>query len=154
MVKRSLIIILFLVYYTSQCPGQFFINTSDLFPDALEKNGSGTLKIFQDKAIDTLLSRHILKNRNSSEPNGYRIVIYMGRERNSGIEAKKIQAEFIQLYPKIPSYIEFQKPNNFLVKVGDFRTKLEGTNLFMQLQNKYPDSFLAKTFIDFSTLTK
>jgi len=112
------------------------------------------LNIYQDKAIDTLLSRRILKNKNTSEPNGYRIVIFIGRERNSGIEAKKIQAEFIQLNPNIPSYIEFQKPNNYLVKVCVFRTKLDGTKLFMQLQKEYPDSFLVKTFIDFSTLTK
>lgn len=154
MVRKSLIFILFLFYYISLCQGQFFISTADLFPDSLKKTGSGVLNIYQDKAIDTLLSRHILKNKNTSEPNGYRIVIFIGRERNSGIEAKKIQAEFIQLNPNIPSYIEFQKPNNYLVKVGVFRTKLDGTKLFMQLQKEYPDSFLAKTFIDFSTLTK
>jgi hypothetical protein len=153
MVKRRLIFILLLFYNLTLCYGQFFINTSDLFPDTLQKSGSGVLKIIQDKAIDTLLSRYILRNKISSEPNGYRVVIYLGRERNSGAEAKKVQAEFMLLYPDILSYIEFQKPNTYLVKVGNFRTKLEGTKLFMQLRKKYPDAFLGKTRIDFSNLT-
>jgi len=125
-----------------------------LFPQSLEKPGSGTLKIIQDPAIDTLLSRYILNKKNSQEPNGFRIVIYLGRERNSKDEAKKIHAEFMLLYPKIPSYLDFQEPITFLVSVGNFRSKAEGTKLFMELQKRYPNAFLGRQIINYSDIDK
>jgi len=125
-----------------------------LFPESIDKQGSGSLKIFQDPAIDTLLSRYILNKKNSREPNGYRIVIFLGRERNSKDEAKKIHAEFTTLYPKIPSDIIFQEPTTFLVSVGNFRSKVEGYKLFVELQKRYPNAFLSRQIIDYSDLNK
>src|ERR1035437_1368515 len=149
--KKLLLFSFFLFSTLNICIGQIFIKTTDLFPERLEKQGSGTMRIIQDPAIDTLLSRYILSNKNNTEPNGYRVVIYMGRERNARDEAKRIQSEFMVLYPNIPSYLDFQLPNTFTVKVGNFRNKTEGTKLFLQLDKKYPNAFLGPTFIDFST---
>jgi len=136
------------------CTGQAFIKTSDLFPETVEIKGSGTLKIFQDPAIDTLISRHILSNKYPKESNGYRINIYLGRMKNARYEANEIAAQFMAQYPKVPSYIDFQPPNVFFVTVGNFRTKIEGTKLFIEIQKKYPGAFLTKHFIDYSDLNK
>jgi len=154
MLPKSLFSFLFLFSTLYLCKGQVFIKTADLFPQSLEKSGSGTLKILQDPAIDTLLIRYILSKKTSSEPNGFRIVIYLGRERNSKDDAKKIHAEFMALYPKIPSYIDFQKPNTFLVSVGNFRSKVEGTKLFMELQKRYPNAFLGRQIINYADIYK
>jgi hypothetical protein len=154
MFKGGLFSLFFLVGTLNLSMGQVFIKTNDLFPESIEKPGSGTLKIFRDPAIDTLLSRYILSKRISKEPNGYRIVIYLGRERKSKDEARKIHAEFMLLYPKIPSYIDFQEPITFLVSVGNFRSKVEGTKLFMELQIRYPNAFLGRQIITYSDIDK
>ncbi len=154
MLTKSLLSFLFLFSILYLCKAQVFIKTTDLFPQSIEKPGSGTLKIFQEPTIDALLSRNILSNRISKEPNGYRIVIYLGRERNSIDKAKKILAEFMLLYPKIPSNIEFQEPITFLVSVGNFRSKVEGYKLFMELQKRYPNAFLNRQIINYSDIDK
>ena len=149
MLKICLLFLALLFGTLHMCLGQVFIKASDLFPDTIDKKGSGTLKIIQDPAIDTLLSRYILYKKFPKEPNGYRIAIYLGREKNAKNESNKICAEFMIQFPKIPYYIEFQEPTTYLVTVGNFRTKVEGTKLFMEIRKKYPDAFLIRQIINY-----
>jgi hypothetical protein len=81
------------------------------------------------------LDRAKLKNT------GYRIQIYS----NSGPAAKetaiKQQSEFLKLHEKTPSYTKWSYPN-WVVRVGDFRTKLEALEMHLAIRELYPASFI------------
>jgi len=136
------------------CIGQIFIRTADLFPVKVEKQGAGTLNIIQDPSVDTLLSRYILGKKFLTEPNGFRILIYRNQERTAKDESHRINAEFMTLFPKIPSNIEFQEPGSYLVLVGNFRTMIEGAKLLILIKKKYPDAILVRHILNYSELNK
>jgi hypothetical protein len=151
--KRLLILGLLLsIYYI--CTGQVIIKTSDLFPEKVNNPGSGTLNINQPLEIDTLLSRYILSKNISIEPNGYRILIYRNSEIVARKESERIHAEFMNLFPDIPAYREFQAPNYYLVLAGNFRSKTEGIKLLLLVSKKYPYSTLIPYFINYDEFDK
>ena len=82
-----------------------YITTSELFHREGENPHSGKLKIYQDPAFDTLLSRYILAGQNRFANlgyygmDGYRIQIYSSSNRNAREESSKARAEFINKYP-------------------------------------------------------
>ena len=47
-----------------------------------------------------------------------------------------MRADFMISYPDIPSHFEYAEPGWFLVRVGDFRTKMEGTKNTLHDQEK------------------
>ena len=78
-----------------------------------------------------------LANQNTDgDMEGYRIQIYRSSNRNAREESNKVRAEFMIEFPDIPSYIDYDKPGYFLVRVGDFRTKLEGSKSFVPNQKE------------------
>ena len=72
---------------------------------------------------------------------GYRIQIYS----NSGPAAKenavKQQSEFLKMHQTTPSYTKWSYPN-WVVRVGDFRTKLEALEFHLAIRELYPASFI------------
>jgi hypothetical protein len=85
---------------------------------------------------------------------GFRIQIYRNSNRNAREESNKVRAEFMIEFPDIPSYAEYAEPGYFLVKVGDFRTKLEGTKLLYLIRKKYPNAYMVPCNINFPDLNK
>jgi hypothetical protein len=153
LVKVLLACICFL-FSAMQCGAQF-IKTSDLFQAQSSVQRGGRLNIFQDASIDTLLSRYILsKKLLGGGMEGFRIQIYRSSNRNAREESNKIRAQFMVDFPDIPSYIEYEKPGYFLVRVGNFRTRMEGTKTLYLIRRKYPDAYIVPCIISFSDLNK
>ena len=136
------------------CNGQVINKTTDLFPATVNKSGSGTLNIDHAPEIDTLIRRYILSKKNSIEPNGFRILIYRNSEIVARNESERVQAEFMSLFPDIPSYRDFQVPNYYLVLAGNFRSKTEGIKLLLLVSKKYPYSTLIPYFINYDEFDK
>ena len=44
----------------------------------------------------------------------------------------------------MPSYEEYQQPN-FVINVGDFKTKLEAFELLKRIQAEFPYAFIVKS---------
>jgi len=136
---------------------QSFIKTSDLFKSSSDTK-TGKLNIIQDLAIDSLISRYILVNKNLSAENnhlgmeGFRIQIYMSSNRNAREESNKARAEFINKFPDIKSYIIYAEPGYFKTRVGDFRTRTEATKLFLKISKVFPDAYIVPDFIYFPDL--
>ena len=63
----------------------------------------------------------------SGKQDGYRIKIHFGIDREV---AETVRTKFSKSYPDYATYKEYQQPN-FVVLVGDFKTKLEA---FQSLQ--------------------
>lgn len=57
-------------------------------------------------------------------------------------------------FPDIPSYAQYDNPGYFLVRAGNFRTKLEGTKWLYNIRRKYPNAYLVPDKIYFPDLVK
>jgi hypothetical protein len=151
--RRTLITPFLLIGFSGFCNAQAFIKTTDLFrrPDYR----AGELNIDQKPAIDTLLSRYILaskKNRTmegTQGMEGFRIQIYYSSVRQAREESAKVRAEFINKFPDIMSYAQYQEPGYFMVRAGNFRTRIEGHKYLLMVRKEFPNAYLVPDIINF-----
>ncbi len=80
----------------------------------------------------------------AGQKDGYRIKIYLGVDRD-GAETMKTKCN--TLFPDLPTQIDYQQPN-FVVLVGDYRTKLQAFEAKKQIQADFPSSFIVKSKIN------
>jgi hypothetical protein len=153
--KKLFALIILLVSAVSLCDAQGFIKTADLFRRPESDRRSGTLNIIQDPSVDTLISRYIMANKIlEGRMEGFRIQIFRSSNRNAKEESNKERAKFMNEFPDIPSYAEFEKPGYFLVRVGDFRSKAELTKLLVTIRKKFPNAYPVPCKINFPDLIK
>lgn len=112
------------------------------------------LVINQPPGIDALVNRHILNNASKRGVDGWRIQIYRGGHRTANDDANRVRARFMGDYPELDTYLTFDKPNWFKVKVGDFRTREEAATVFFNIQASYPDAYLVRDVIAFKGSAK
>jgi hypothetical protein len=104
----------------------------------------GKITVMEDERITELDN---LKKKYPGQLNGYRVQIFFG-DRAKALETK---ANFTAEHPEIPAYISYLAPN-FRLRVGDFRTKLEGEKLKKEIEYTYPGSYLVKDKIELPSL--
>lgn len=80
---------------------------------------------------------------NNGEYDGYRIKIHFGADRT---KAREIKTKFSQKFFDYNSYEDYDQPN-FIITVGDFRTKLEAFEALKKIQIEFPNSFIVKSKI-------
>lgn len=112
------------------------------------------LIINQDPELDTLISRHIMANAMKKGVDGWRIQIYRGGHRTASEDANKVRARFMEDFPEVRTYLTFDRPNWFKVKVGDFRTREDAATIFFTIQAKYPEAYLIRDVIAFTSPEK
>ena len=158
---RKIFLFLVILFITVDfCRSQAFIRTSDLMGWSDDKSGSGSLTIIQDPAIDSLLSRTISANRRvrtvdgSQGIQGFRIQIYYSSVRTARDESSRARAEFINKFPDIVSYTQYQEPGYFIVRAGDYRTRKEGYKDLMSVLKVFPDAYLVPAVINYPGLTQ
>lgn len=117
-------------------------------------SGNAKVRIEQDIRIDSLLSRHIDANREYKGIDGFRIQIYRGSARNAREEANKANADFISEFPDVSSYLRFDQPNFFKVRVGDYRTKHDAYPDYIMIRKKFPNAYIVTDIINFPDLGK
>jgi SPOR domain len=74
------------------------------------------------------------------EQDGYQIKIHFGVDRD---KAKATRNKFQQKFSDINSYEDYQQPN-FVVLVGDFKTKLEAFESLKKIKTDFPNAFIVK----------
>ena len=79
--------------------------------------------------------------RSNGESDGYRIKIHFSADKT---KAREVQAKFNSKFSDVPSYEEYQQPN-FVINVGDFKTKLEAFELLKRIQAEFPYAFIVKS---------
>ncbi len=154
LMKSLLFATLFAIFLPLSLTAQRGLGVEELMNDGRPRYMADRLVVFQDPAIDTLVSRHILMNASKNGLDGWRIQIYRGGHRTANEDSNKICARFMEDYPDIPAYRTFDRPNWFKVKVGDFRTREEAAKVFFEIQSKYPDAYLIRDVIAFKTQIK
>jgi len=104
-----------------------------------------------------MANRNIYRDRGYYGMEGFRIQIYSSSNRDAKEESAKANAEFLDKFPEsrfpeLKSYTQFAQPAYYKIRVGDFRTKLEATKLFLLVSKEFPDSYLVPDIINFPDL--
>jgi hypothetical protein len=157
---RKLISVLVILGFSSLIVrSQSYISASELFKSTDAYAQSGKLTINQDPALDTLIGRYIMANKNLEERNGgytgvegFRIQIYNSSDRNAKIESAKVRQEFMNQFPDVVSYLLFAEPAWYKVRVGNFRSRTEATRLFLIVSKKFPNADLVPDIINLPDL--
>lgn len=151
-------VLFFCLFATVVSLAQPAIKTSDLFNRDADGDRTGRLEISQPQQLDTLISRHILANKNLYSVNnhygmeGFRIQIYASNNRNAREESNKTRADFINKFPDIVSYPLYAEPGYFKVRVGDFRTRSEAIKLYQAISKEFPGAYIVPDVINFPDL--
>jgi hypothetical protein len=155
MIRKSFLLLAILLLSVDLSRSQAFIRTADLMRRPDEGSGRGTLNIIQDRAVDTLLSRYILSNKKirtiegTQGIQGFRIQIYYNNVRNAREESARTRADFINKFPDIVSYAQYQEPGYFMVRAGNFRTKSEGYKDLLSIRKEFPNAYLVPAVITY-----
>lgn len=118
--------ILFLIFSVLSLSGAVFGQTSQT---------QTQLKVKQ--LVDKKAEYNRLTN---GEMDGYRIKIHFGADRDA---ARNIKSKFSAKFPEYDTHEDYQQPN-FVVLIGDFKTKLEAFESLKKIQPDFPNSFIVK----------
>ena len=101
-----------------------------------------------EQGIDALVHKYenILKAKNGVE--GWRVQLLFKAKQK---EIMQLKIDFINLYPEIPAYLEYDAPY-YRVRVGNFRTKLEAIKIKQQISKNFPGAYPVPEIINFSQL--
>jgi hypothetical protein len=78
--------------------------------------------------------------KTDGEYDGYRLKIHFGSDRSKAMEVK---SRFLGKYSDFGAYDEYQQPN-FVIVVGDFKTKPDAYGFLKQIQGDFPNAFIIK----------
>lgn len=124
--------ILFLIFILSPFFGLF----SQENPNSNAIQTSLKVRALQEKKEE-------FHKRTNGESDGYRVKIHFGSDKT---KAREVQAKFSSKYSDIPTYEDYQQPN-FVINVGNFKTKLEAYELIKKIKDDYPYAFIVKSKI-------
>lgn len=83
------------------------------------------------------------RRRTGGEYEGYRIKIHFGIDKTA---AREVKQKFEAKYPEIIAYEDYKQPN-FVIEVGDFKTRVEAYEALKRVQADFPNAFLVKSKI-------
>ena len=116
-----------------------------------QSQNEGTVRIHGEPAIDSLVRLHVAYNQTFPTIPGYRIQIFMESGNRALANCEEVEAEFLEKYEDIPTYITFSAPY-YRVRVGDFRTRLEAEKFLQRINRKYPNAWVIKDEINLPDL--
>ena len=122
--------ILFLIFILVQFSGLF--SQENINSNAIQT--AIKVKALQEKKIE-------YNKRTNGESDGYRVKIHFSADKT---KAREVQSRFSSKYYDVPTYEEYQQPN-FVINVGDFKTKLEAYELLKKIKEDYPYAFIVKS---------
>ena len=114
--------------------------TSVFCSRAEARTDADTIRLSSDPRLGELADRF----NKSHEISGYRIQITSANRKEA---AKKVLSRFASLYGNIKAYEIYQQPF-FVVKVGDFLTKLEARKFHREIEEAFPGSFIVPDQVD------
>ena len=101
-----------------------------------------------EQGIDALVHKYenILKAKNGVE--GWRVQLLFKAKQK---EIMQLKIDFINLYPEIPAYLEYDAPY-YRVRVGNFITKIEAIKIKHQISKNFPGAYPVPEIINLSQL--
>lgn len=109
---------------------------------------SFSVLISQENQTQTLLKVKALQEkkaeyhrRTNGETDGYRLKIHFSSDRS---KAEEVKSKFSNKHADMPAYIDYQLPN-FVIIIGDYKTKLEAYEALKKIKEDYPYAFIVKS---------
>jgi hypothetical protein len=97
-----------------------------------------------DSKLKELMEKNSEYHRKTEgEYDGYRIKIHFGIDK---AEAREVKQKFTTRYNDILAYEEYKQPN-FVIVVGNFKTRLEAFEALKRIQPDFPNAFIIKSKI-------
>jgi hypothetical protein len=117
-----------------------------LFTSFIHFCQKGEITIIADSRMDQLVKKQGTAIPPAVNPKifGFRVQIYFESEKKL---VNEMQIKFLEMMPKVDTYIEFNAPN-YVLKVGDFRTMLEAEKVRDKALANFPTSFILKEYIN------
>lgn len=109
--------------------------------------GNAQAKVIADGRLQTILERHIEYNEMSRTLQGYRIKVNSFTGANAKAKAYALKDELTAAYPSTRVYVTFDEPN-FVVKCGDFITRLDAYNLFKLIKPQINTAIIVRDWIN------
>ena len=109
--------------------------------------GNAQAKVIADGRLQTILERHIEYNEMSRTLQGYRIKVNSFTGANAKAKAYALKDELAAAYPSTRVYVTFDEPN-FVVKCGDFITRLDAYNLFKLIKPQINTAIIVRDWIN------
>jgi hypothetical protein len=94
------------------------------------------LKALSDKSAE-------YHRKTDGESDGYRIKIHFGVDKTAANEVKQ---KFSSAYSNIIAYLDYKQPN-FVITVGDFKTRVDAYAAFKRIQIDFPNAYIIKSKI-------
>jgi len=126
---KKIISILFFVFMTFICQSVY--------------SQPENVHISADSRIQHLLERHIQLNEIQASIPGFRLQLFIGSgnfSRNNAIAEKQ---RFDSRFSQDKSYLIFNTPN-YIVRVGDFRTRIEAEAYRQKILGVYPEAYIVR----------
>ena len=78
---------------------------------------------------------------------GFRIQLFSNSGPGAKEKSYEAQTDFLKLYPRYPSYPLWNSPN-WVLRVGNFRSRLEAVSFREEIKVSYPASFVIRDNIE------
>lgn len=105
------------------------------------------VKIIADGRLQTILERHIEYNEMSRSIQGYRVRVNSFTGDNAKAKAFALKKDLQSKYPQMRVYVTFDEPN-FIVKIGDFLTRLDAFALYSDLRKQVNTTQIIRDWIN------
>lgn len=122
-----------------------------------QSNATDSLRILEklniqgDTRINELLRQYAAQSKKNGTTSGFRLQLYFGSGEKAHAQAIKIKTDFLSTNPDVKTYLLFKSPD-FIVRVGNFRTKSEALKMQKALILQYPNAFIVADEIAFPEL--
>jgi hypothetical protein len=122
----------------------FFLVVLVLFSPVFSQENPNSQQLQNSLKVRQLIDKKASYNRlNNGEYDGFRIKIHFGVDR---VKAREVKTKFTAKFNDVNAYEDYAQPN-FVITVGDYRTKLEAFEALKKIQIEFPNSFIVKSKI-------
>lgn len=106
---------------------------------------TSTVVIHSDPRLALIINKpNTTPKATRGKAKGYRVQIYNGNIRS---EASRIKLQFMQKYPGIRSYLNFNNPQ-YRVRIGDFPTRSQAQEMFVKLSSEFQTCMIVPDIIN------
>lgn len=143
-----LFILTFVTRFSSYCLAETTVNKPNT-QDSLMIWDKLIIQI--DPKINDLLRQQTAQSKKTGTIGGFRLQIYFGSGEKAHDQAIKVKTDFLASYPDVKTYLLFKSPD-FIVRIGDFRTKSEALKMQKMMLFQFPNAFIVADEIAFPEL--
>lgn len=109
----------------------------------LPVSAQGRVKIIADERMQFLLNKHIEFNVRARTVQGYRVRIASFSGSSAKDKAFELKESLLARDKDVPAYVIYDDPN-FIVKWGDFISRLDAHAAFEKIKHQYPNASIVR----------